>query len=119
MEVVLMFCVERYEDFHDRVPRVGSLCNEPVTADVTREFTGFADPGELDSVRRSIGRNYRAVEDSRVLGESRDHDLDVYLCQLLRRHTGAAVRQHFEPYTEAFGIELLIHSWFGGAPKIE
>src|SRR5215469_2176713 len=97
MEVVWMFRVERNKDLHDRLPRISPLRDEPVTADVTREFTGFANPGELDSIRRSIRSNHRTIEDSRVLGESRDYDFDVYLCELLRRHPGAALRQHFDP----------------------
>src|SRR5215475_8111584 len=74
MKVVWMCRVERYKDLHDRLPRIGSLRHEPVTADVTRGFTGFANPGELNSIRRPIWRDYCIVEDSRVLRESRDND---------------------------------------------
>src|SRR4029453_9531385 len=56
---------------------------------------------------------------SRVLCESGDHKIGVHLYDLLRRHTGAEFCQHFEPYAEAIGVELLVHAWLGGTPQVE
>src|SRR5215510_1874217 len=120
MEVVGMFRIERYKDRHDCLPRVGALREEPVAADLTREsMIGLANPRRLHSIRRPVRRNHRTVEDSRMLCESDDHEIGIHLCELLRRHAGAEICQHFEPDAEAIGVELLVHTWLRGAPQIE
>src|SRR5439155_18999875 len=102
MKVVRMFRVERYKNRHDRLPRIRALRDEPVAADFTREsMIDFANRRRLYSIRRPIRRNHRAVEDSRVLCESDDHKIGVYLGELLRRHSVAEFCQHFQPYAEA------------------
>src|SRR5262245_37310525 len=99
MEVVGMFSVEGYEDGNDRLPRVGPLREDPVAADLTREpMIGLPSPRQLDSIRRPIRCNHRAIEDSRVLCESGDHQIGIHLCELLCRHTRAEFCQDFEPY---------------------
>src|SRR5262245_13623456 len=120
MEVVRVLRVERYKDRHDGLPRVRTLREDPVAAYLTREsMIGLPSPRQFDSIRRPIGRNYRAVEDSRVLCESGDHQIGIHLCELLCRHTRAQFCEDFEPHAEAISVELLIHAWLGGAPQVK
>src|SRR5262249_32678802 len=120
MEVIGIFRSERYKDRHNRFPRVRALRKEPVAADLTREsLIGLASPHQLYPIRRPIRRNYRGVEETHMLCQPGDHKIGVHFCDLLRRHTFAGFCQHFEPYAEPIGIELLVHAWLGGTPQIE
>src|SRR5262252_7261890 len=120
MKVIGVFRVERYKDRYDRFPRVVAPRDEPVAADLIRQsMIEFASRRHLNSIRRPVRRNHRAVEDSRVLRESCDHEVNVYLRELMRRYTDVEFGQHFEPNAEAIGVELLVHARLSGAPQVE
>ncbi len=120
MEVVVMLRVERHQDRDDRVPRVGTPGHDPVAADVAGEsIVDGENRSRFLSIRRRIGRDRRAVEDTRVSCEPGTHEIDVHLRELLRRYGGARFHQHFEPHAETIGVELLVQARLAGVPQVE
>jgi hypothetical protein len=119
MEVIGIFGVEEQQQPDDGIPRVAALRLDQIGAD----FAGRSI-AELASLRHFLavhgGRRYRrAVEDAHVLGERRDHELDIHTSQFLRCDAGARFHQEFEPDTEAIGVERLVEPRTGRTPQVQ
>ena len=120
MKVVVMLRGEGGQHPDDGVPRVGAPGHDPVTADLAIEpIVRGANGGLLSFVDRRSGRYRGGIEDEHVLRERRGRQTDVYAGECLRCDSGAGLHHHFEPQTEAIGVELLVQAWLGRAPQVE
>ena len=54
-----------------------------------------------------------------MLRESRDRQVEIHAGKCVRRDSRARFHQHFEPETEAIGVEQIVQTRLGRAPQIE
>ncbi len=112
-----MLLVEAQQQIDDRIPCGGALRLDAVAADLGHERAWrLPDGGHLFSVQRRVRRRRRAVHDSYVLCERRDHQVRFHAREFLRGHLRSRLDQHFEPHGEAIRIELFVQPGPGRAP---
>ncbi len=75
--------------------------------------------GISSSVHRRGGDSAAGSKTRTCCANARDRQVDVDAGEFLRRDGGARFHHHFEPETEAIGVELLVQAWLGRAPQVE
>jgi len=120
LEAVVLIVGERSQHGDDRFPRVCAPGDGDVAADLASESILPADSlSDLESVRRCITRDRRAVVNTQVLREAGRHDSGVHLCDFPRSDIGARLGQHLEPHAETIGVELLVPARPGRTPEVQ
>ena len=121
MEIVLMVGLEREEQRHDRVPRVGS----PGAQDIATHLTlGAVERRHVDVQRRhrrptpTVAEGC-GVEDTHVTGESGNYQVLVDGGNGPCGHSVPGARQQFEPFAKAVLIEPFVSTRLRVGPQIE
>ena len=117
--------VEREEQRHDRVPRVGPDRTHQIAANFTLEASGgrHVPVGRLVIdcfILTRLGRSDRQrIEDAQVPRKPGNHEVLVQGRHNPRRDGLAGVHQHFDPFSKAIHVELFVSPRPGVAPQVE